>query len=54
MTSRNLRADGEVWDLFGTLHRALWSGGGQWAGKSTVARLLAAAGCSLRRHRLPP
>jgi hypothetical protein len=33
--------DGEVWDPFGTLHRALWIGGGQWAGKSTVARILA-------------
>lgn len=33
--------DGEVWDPFGTLRRALWIGGGQWAGKSTVARLLA-------------
>jgi hypothetical protein len=31
-----------VWDPFGTLRRALWIGGGQWAGKSTVARLLAA------------
>ncbi|WP_433431913.1 hypothetical protein [Nonomuraea sp. CA-141351] len=31
----------EVWDPFGTLHGALWIGGGQWAGKSTVARLLA-------------
>ncbi|MEV1168247.1 hypothetical protein [Nonomuraea sp. NPDC049784] len=31
----------EVWDPFGTLHSALWIGGGQWAGKSTVARLLA-------------
>ncbi|MFI7439412.1 hypothetical protein [Nonomuraea indica] len=31
----------EVWDPFGTLHNALWIGGGQWAGKSTVARLLA-------------
>jgi hypothetical protein len=30
-----------TWDPFGTLHRALWIGGGQWAGKSTVARLLA-------------
>ncbi|MCD9878890.1 hypothetical protein [Streptomyces guryensis] len=38
MTSHN---DSEVWDPFGTLHRALWIGGGQWAGKSTVARLLA-------------
>lgn len=33
--------DDEVWDPFGTLHHALWIGGGQWAGKSTVARLLA-------------
>ncbi|MEU5849527.1 hypothetical protein [Saccharopolyspora shandongensis] len=33
--------DGEVWDPFGTLRHALWIGGGQWAGKSTVARLLA-------------
>lgn len=32
---------GEVWDPFGTLGAALWLGGGQWAGKSTVARLLA-------------
>ncbi|MGV9598625.1 hypothetical protein ACWDR1_18340 [Streptosporangium sandarakinum] len=32
---------GEVWDPFGTLRGALWIGGGQWAGKSTVARLLA-------------
>ncbi len=30
-----------VWDPFGTIGRALWIGGGQWAGKSTVARLLA-------------
>lgn len=29
------------WDPFGTLRQALWIGGGQWAGKSTVARLLA-------------
>ena len=28
-------------DPFGTLRNALWIGGGQWAGKSTVARLLA-------------
>lgn len=33
--------DGELHDPFGTLRRALWIGGGQWAGKSTVARLLA-------------
>ncbi|TDC57557.1 hypothetical protein E1281_04390 [Actinomadura sp. KC345] len=31
----------EIWDPFGTLRRVLWIGGGQWAGKSTVARLLA-------------
>jgi hypothetical protein len=30
-----------VWDPFGTIGQALWMGGGQWAGKSTVARLLA-------------
>jgi hypothetical protein len=30
-----------VWDPTGTIGRALWIGGGQWAGKSTVARLLA-------------
>jgi hypothetical protein len=30
-----------VWDPFGTLREALWIGGGQWAGKSTVARILA-------------
>jgi 2-phosphoglycerate kinase len=35
-----------TWDPFGTLRRALWIGGGQWAGKSTVADLLA------RRHGL--
>ncbi|HEY3465299.1 MAG TPA: hypothetical protein VGL47_09220 [Amycolatopsis sp.] len=31
----------EVWDPTGSLGRALWIGGAQWAGKSTVARLLA-------------
>jgi hypothetical protein len=30
------------WDPFGTLHAALWIGGAQWAGKSTVSRILAA------------
>jgi hypothetical protein len=30
------------WDPSGTLHAALWIGGAQWAGKSTVARILAA------------
>ncbi|MBE8472115.1 hypothetical protein [Streptomyces justiciae] len=33
--------DSQVWDPFGTLRRVLWIGGGQWAGKSTVAGLLA-------------
>lgn len=33
-----------TWDPFGTLRDALWIGGAQWAGKSTVARILA------RRH----
>jgi 2-phosphoglycerate kinase len=37
---------GGGWDPFGTLAGALWIGGGQWAGKSTVARILA------RRHGL--
>ncbi|WP_062213870.1 hypothetical protein [Streptomyces sp. NBRC 109706] len=41
MTDQDARSAGEVWDPFGTLRRALWIGGGQWAGKSTVARLLA-------------
>jgi 2-phosphoglycerate kinase len=31
----------ETWDPFGTLRRTLWIGGAQWAGKSTVARILA-------------
>ncbi|GAA3923969.1 hypothetical protein GCM10023085_01600 [Actinomadura viridis] len=39
MTKRN--TDSKVWDPFGTLRRVLWIGGGQWAGKTTVARLLA-------------
>jgi hypothetical protein len=30
------------WDPFTTLQNALWIGGGQWAGKSTVAGILAA------------
>jgi 2-phosphoglycerate kinase len=30
-----------IWDPFGTVRRALWIGGAQWAGKSTVARILA-------------
>jgi hypothetical protein len=42
MMNRDNPVDTEIWDPYGTLHRALWIGGGQWAGKSTVARLLAA------------
>ncbi|MEU5877886.1 hypothetical protein [Spirillospora sp. NPDC047279] len=38
MTKR--AGNSRVWDPFGTLGRLLWIGGGQWAGKSTVARLL--------------
>jgi hypothetical protein len=34
-------AEKQPWDPFGTLRRVLWISGGQWAGKSTVARLLA-------------
>jgi 2-phosphoglycerate kinase len=30
-----------VWDPTGSIGGALWIGGGQWAGKTTVARLLA-------------
>ncbi|GAA2757031.1 hypothetical protein [Actinopolymorpha rutila] len=30
-----------TWDPFGTIANTLWLGGGQWAGKSTVARILA-------------
>lgn len=30
-----------TWDPFGTIADTLWLGGGQWAGKSTVARILA-------------
>jgi len=30
-----------VWDPFGTLATTLWLTGGQWSGKSTVARILA-------------
>ncbi|MDT0345456.1 hypothetical protein [Streptomyces litchfieldiae] len=31
----------EMWDPHGSLRRMLWIGGGQWAGKSTVAELVA-------------
>ncbi|MFC9970285.1 hypothetical protein ACFVH6_05210 [Spirillospora sp. NPDC127200] len=41
-----MASDDRVWDPFGTLGMALWTGGGQWAGESTVARILA------RRHGL--
>ncbi|MEV6977400.1 hypothetical protein [Kitasatospora sp. NPDC093806] len=30
-----------TWDPHGSLHRTLWIGGAQWAGKTTVAELLA-------------
>jgi len=33
LTSENVDARSEIWDPFGTLRRALWIGGGQWAGK---------------------
>ncbi|MEV7552487.1 hypothetical protein AB0N89_22990 [Amycolatopsis sp. NPDC089917] len=36
-----MTSDGGIVDPFGTLKQALWICGGQWAGKSTVARLLA-------------
>lgn len=39
MTSHDISS--QVWDPFGTLTQTLWIGGGQWAGKSTVARVLA-------------
>lgn len=32
---------GQLWDPLGTLRNALWIGGGQWAGKSSAARILA-------------
>ncbi|MFF9570475.1 hypothetical protein [Streptomyces sp. NPDC014685] len=31
----------EVWDPHGSLRRALWIGGAQWSGKTTVAELIA-------------
>jgi hypothetical protein len=40
-----------TWDPFGTLAQTLWIGGGQWAGKSTVATLLARRyGLTAYRH----
>jgi 2-phosphoglycerate kinase len=39
--SRYRTINAMVWDPFGTIGNALWLGGGQWAGKSTVARILA-------------
>jgi hypothetical protein len=41
MTGQPPDPRGEIWDPFGTLRDALRIGGGQWAGKSTVARILA-------------
>ncbi|WP_168220602.1 hypothetical protein [Streptomyces sp. RFCAC02] len=41
MTRDSPAGDGGIQDPFGTLRRALWIGGGQWAGKTTVAHLLA-------------
>ncbi len=41
MTGQPPGPRGEIWDPFGTLRDALWIGGGQWAGKSTAARILA-------------
>jgi hypothetical protein len=41
VSAQQSQSTAEVWDPFGTLGAALWIGGGQWAGKSTVARLLA-------------
>lgn len=41
MTSQAPDPHGQLWDPFGTLRNTLWIGGGQWAGKSTVARILA-------------
>jgi hypothetical protein len=41
MTGPGTPAANGGWDPDDTLRRALWIGGGQWAGKSTVARLLA-------------
>jgi hypothetical protein len=32
----------DIWDPFGTIGKTLWITGAQWAGKSTVARILAA------------
>jgi hypothetical protein len=41
MTAEYAAAREDIWDPTGTLHQALWIGGGQWAGKTTVARQLA-------------
>jgi 2-phosphoglycerate kinase len=38
---RDIHASVMRWDHFTTVRRALWIGGGQWAGKSTVAGILA-------------
>lgn len=40
-----------VWDPLGSIGRAFWIGGGQWAGKTTVARLLGERyGYAVYRH----
>ncbi|WP_426511059.1 hypothetical protein ACPPVO_10720 [Dactylosporangium sp. McL0621] len=43
-----------LWDPSGAPRQALWIGGGQWAGKSTVARILAFRHgiTAYRRHQL--
>lgn len=41
MTGQAADPQGQLWDPFGTLRNTLWIGGGQWAGKTTVARILA-------------
>lgn len=40
MTVQPSDQHGQVWDPFGT-RNTLWIGGGQWAGKPAIARILA-------------
>lgn len=43
-----------TWDPLGTIGNARWIGGGQWAGKSTVANILARRyGLTVYRHDYP-
>jgi len=43
-----------MWDPLGTIGNARWIGGGQWAGKTTVARILARRhGLTVYRHDYP-